>query len=265
MNNRRKKIKLIANMFFLLLLLSACNPMGNQALENRHIDEGYLRGLQTGGDHEPLNQPQGQLSSESTSIPSEQFPHTKAVQVQQAKYEFVVVPQGGQQPSPEEIARLLPEGIQLSQEEISRFIAEGTQLSPEVIAARIRERMEQEKPAAPTPQQPQQPQEQAAQPQQPQKQREQKEQAKQEATDQPSTGASNIAGIESKVIELTNVERRNNGLSELKADASLSKVAQEKSNDMQKNNYFSHTSPTYGSPFDMMRDFGVTYQAAARI
>jgi uncharacterized YkwD family protein len=27
-------------------------------------------------------------------------------------------------------------------------------------------------------------------------------------------------------------------------------------------NYFSHTSPTYGSPFDMMKNFGITYSTA---
>ena len=26
--------------------------------------------------------------------------------------------------------------------------------------------------------------------------------------------------------------------------------------------YFSHTSPTYGSPFDMMKQFGITYRTA---
>ena len=31
---------------------------------------------------------------------------------------------------------------------------------------------------------------------------------------------------------------------------------------MNNNHYFSHTSPTYGSPFDMMRDFGVSYKSA---
>ncbi|MEN8699891.1 CAP domain-containing protein [Bacillus infantis] len=71
-----------------------------------------------------------------------------------------------------------------------------------------------------------------------------------------------ISDMESKVIELTNAERTKNGLSALKADNSLSGVAQEKSDDMQAKNYFSHTSPTYGSPFDMMRDFGVEYSTA---
>ncbi|WP_110943531.1 CAP domain-containing protein [Virgibacillus senegalensis] len=72
-----------------------------------------------------------------------------------------------------------------------------------------------------------------------------------------------IGNIQQEVIRLTNVERRNNGLSELKADADLTEVAQEKSTDMSENNYFSHTSPTYGSPFDMMQQFGIEYRSAA--
>ena len=42
----------------------------------------------------------------------------------------------------------------------------------------------------------------------------------------------------------------------------LSNVARTKSEDMRDNNYFSHTSPTYGSPFDMMKKFGIDYMAA---
>ncbi|MCQ6279163.1 hypothetical protein JN080_07855 [Bacillus sp. EB600] len=80
---------------------------------------------------------------------------------------------------------------------------------------------------------------------------------------QPNTAPSaRISQIAQQVIELTNNERRKNGLPPLSADASLSKVAQTKTNDMNAKHYFSHTSPTYGSPFDMMRDFGVTYRAA---
>ncbi|MRX71867.1 SCP-like extracellular protein [Bacillus lacus] len=72
----------------------------------------------------------------------------------------------------------------------------------------------------------------------------------------------NISDFESKVIELTNAERAKEGLPKLQADEEVSNVAQEKSNDMQQNQYFSHNSPTFGSPFDMMRDFGVTYKTA---
>ena len=32
---------------------------------------------------------------------------------------------------------------------------------------------------------------------------------------------------------------------------------------MHDNKYFSHTSPTYGSPFDMMKKFGIQYRSAA--
>ncbi|PLR97741.1 hypothetical protein CVD19_08575 [Bacillus sp. T33-2] len=71
-----------------------------------------------------------------------------------------------------------------------------------------------------------------------------------------------MSQFEARVVELTNIQRRNNGLRDLVADNQLSSVAQAKSNDMQSKKYFSHTSPTYGSPFDMMRDFGVTYRAA---
>lgn len=66
----------------------------------------------------------------------------------------------------------------------------------------------------------------------------------------------------STVIKLTNKERRNQSLSELQVSQKLSRVAQKKSQNMQNKSYFSHTSPTYGSPFEMMDSFGVTYQSA---
>lgn len=71
-----------------------------------------------------------------------------------------------------------------------------------------------------------------------------------------------LSAYEQKVVDLTNQERSKNGLAALKVDTALSKVAREKSLDMSKNGYFSHTSPTYGSPFDMMKQFGISYQYA---
>jgi uncharacterized YkwD family protein len=71
-----------------------------------------------------------------------------------------------------------------------------------------------------------------------------------------------LSNFESDVVTLTNKERTQAGVPALQIDQQLSGVAREKSNDMQQKGYFSHTSPTYGSPFDMMRDFGVTYKAA---
>lgn len=69
--------------------------------------------------------------------------------------------------------------------------------------------------------------------------------------------------IESQVIQLTNQERAKNGLKPLTQDWELSRVARYKSVDMRDKNYFSHTSPTYGSPFTMMKNFGISYRAAA--
>lgn len=82
-------------------------------------------------------------------------------------------------------------------------------------------------------------------------------------TEQTTEQASyQLSQYEQQVVDLTNQERAKQGLPALKVDFTLSKVAREKSLDMQKNNYFSHTSPTYGSPFDMMKKFGVTYRTA---
>ncbi|HHU91472.1 MAG TPA: SH3 domain-containing protein [Clostridiaceae bacterium] len=68
---------------------------------------------------------------------------------------------------------------------------------------------------------------------------------------------------EKKLLDLINAERAKSNLSPLIADPELMKVARIKANDMTKNNYFSHYSPTYGSPFDMMRQHGITFKAAA--
>src|SRR5699024_10827677 len=61
---------------------------------------------------------------------------------------------------------------------------------------------------------------------------------------------------------LTNEERAKHGLSAFKLNEPLSKVAREKSKDMANNGYFAHQSPTYGSPFDMMKQFDVDYRTA---
>ncbi|WP_028594396.1 CAP domain-containing protein [Paenibacillus assamensis] len=65
-----------------------------------------------------------------------------------------------------------------------------------------------------------------------------------------------------QVIELVNKERAKAGLPVLKYDEKLSQVAHLKAKDMIDNNYFDHNSPTYGSPFDMMRSQGVSYNTA---
>ncbi|MCM3616498.1 SafA/ExsA family spore coat assembly protein [Sutcliffiella horikoshii] len=67
---------------------------------------------------------------------------------------------------------------------------------------------------------------------------------------------------EEQVAALVNQERAKHGLKPLKLNWELSRVARYKSQDMIDKRYFSHTSPTYGSPFDMMRNFGISYRTA---
>ncbi|SER27926.1 uncharacterized protein, YkwD family [Gracilibacillus ureilyticus] len=79
----------------------------------------------------------------------------------------------------------------------------------------------------------------------------------------PAPNGGQLDQVRQQVIDLTNKARSENGASPLKLDADLASVAQTKSEDMAENNYFSHTSPTYGSPFDMLRSFGVDYTKAS--
>ncbi|CAG5079508.1 Spore coat assembly protein SafA with CBM 50 [Thermobacillus xylanilyticus] len=74
---------------------------------------------------------------------------------------------------------------------------------------------------------------------------------------------SGVKSIEAQVVELVNQQRAKNGLKPLKLNWELSRVARYKSEDMRDRRYFSHNSPTYGSPFDMMKAFGIRYSAAA--
>lgn len=73
---------------------------------------------------------------------------------------------------------------------------------------------------------------------------------------------STVLAYEAEVIRLVNEIRVKNGLKALATDWELSRVARYKSQDMVDNRYFSHTSPTYGSPYQMMKSFGLTYRSA---
>ncbi|MGP4040060.1 CAP domain-containing protein [Gracilibacillus sp. D59] len=77
-----------------------------------------------------------------------------------------------------------------------------------------------------------------------------------------SNQTSDISQFEEQVVALTNQERQKHGLPALEIDAELSKVARQKSEDMAANGYFSHNSPTYGSPFDMIQQAGISYRTA---
>ncbi len=75
-------------------------------------------------------------------------------------------------------------------------------------------------------------------------------------------GNSAATAYEQEVIRLVNEIRTKNGLKALTYDWELGRVARYKSQDMHDNKYFSHTSPTYGSPFQMMKNFGIYYRSA---
>lgn len=65
-----------------------------------------------------------------------------------------------------------------------------------------------------------------------------------------------------EVLQYVNSERAKLGLSALIMDDSLSKMALVKAQDMYNNRYFDHNSPTYGSPFEMMEKFQISYVIA---
>ncbi|ESU32699.1 hypothetical protein G3A_10170 [Bacillus sp. 17376] len=295
--NIYKHGKLIAVSAVMLLGLAACNNNNEEALDLRdnrmttlgNSQEGYWDNdanrvkqerrraqinaakrntnepgrNQKGGNatSEIMQTPEGYITvdpnSYSTGIPSSQFPHTQMnrqgrltlTEGQRADLDqmlaelqrrtVVEFPEliRGDTPSPEQGAALAPEGRATPAPE------QGAAPSPQEGATPAPEQG-----AAPSPQEgaTPAPEEEAA-----------------PAPEQKATpSGTEISAFESKVIDLTNEHRKKNGLPNLQPDTALSNVAQEKSNDMQAKNYFSHTSPTYGSPFDMMRDFGVSYNTA---
>lgn len=77
----------------------------------------------------------------------------------------------------------------------------------------------------------------------------------------PSVNQS-VQQFEADVIRLCNQIRSQHGLSQFKTNWELSRVARYKSQDMHDKGYFDHNSPTYGSPFDMMKRFGISYRTA---
>lgn len=79
-------------------------------------------------------------------------------------------------------------------------------------------------------------------------------------TEVPSDTA--IGSYEQQVVNLVNKERAAVGLPALKVNTKLSGVAELKAEDLRDKNYFAHNSPTYGSPFDMMKQYGVKYTTA---
>ena len=68
---------------------------------------------------------------------------------------------------------------------------------------------------------------------------------------------------EQEFINLINNEREKNNLSPLEIDEDLQNVARLKAEDLVKNNYFSHTSPTFGTLYEMLDDNAIRYKIAS--
>ena len=77
-----------------------------------------------------------------------------------------------------------------------------------------------------------------------------------------SQNTSSLNTDEKEVFDLINAQRTKNGLSTLKVDSEVQNVARIKAQDMVDSNYFSHNSPIYGSPFEMLNKFKVSYKTA---
>lgn len=86
------------------------------------------------------------------------------------------------------------------------------------------------------------------------------------SNDEIESGNNKIEEVDSsealEVLRLVNQERKKQGLNELVLNHTLNGIATKKAEDMRNNNYFSHQSATYGSPFEMLQRFGVKYQSA---
>ncbi len=91
------------------------------------------------------------------------------------------------------------------------------------------------------------------------------------STDKSGTGDSDAKNTEETTAEMTqaqavlklvNAERSKAGLQPLTLSEKLTNIAYTKAKDMAEKGYFSHNSPTYGSPFDMLKQFGVSYSTA---
>lgn len=77
---------------------------------------------------------------------------------------------------------------------------------------------------------------------------------------QKSSGAPTSQELE--MLKLINQARAKNNAPPLQIDMQITNVARIKAQDMIDNNYFSHYSPKYGSPFNMLKSFGISYVQA---
>ncbi|MGI5892500.1 MAG: stalk domain-containing protein [Bacillota bacterium] len=72
-----------------------------------------------------------------------------------------------------------------------------------------------------------------------------------------NTDPTELTTMQQEIFKLVNIERSKKGLSAYKFDTSLNNMAKAHSIDMAENNFFSHTSPTYGDPQARAQKYGI--------
>ncbi|WP_094605391.1 hypothetical protein SPSIL_001960 [Sporomusa silvacetica DSM 10669] len=82
------------------------------------------------------------------------------------------------------------------------------------------------------------------------------------STSQSTTTTSGLTADEAKAFQLLNADRAANGLPGLKINMNLVRLAEKYGQDMINRNYFSHYNPEGQSPFDRMKQAGISYSAA---
>ena len=83
------------------------------------------------------------------------------------------------------------------------------------------------------------------------------------ATTNNDNTTSILSNEEQELLNLINNERKANNLQEYQIDETLQNVAKLKAEDIVKNNYFSHISPTFGTPYEMLKSYNIPYKTGS--
>ncbi len=78
----------------------------------------------------------------------------------------------------------------------------------------------------------------------------------------PGTDSAVLTSDEAYLVQAINAARTSAGRAALTVDARLVRLARLKAQEMLEQGYFSHYSPTYGSPYEMLQSFGIAYRYA---
>lgn len=81
-------------------------------------------------------------------------------------------------------------------------------------------------------------------------------------TSTASASSASTSTDEKRAFDLLNADRASNGLKALKFNSQLTNLGEKYAQDMINRNFFSHTNPEGQSPFDRMKQAGISYSYA---